>query len=285
MATPGQPMFTRAPGPAARLALWSALALSLMVLDARFNALGWLRAGVVAVFYPAQLAVRTPFDFAAEVSGFLVRHRALQNENAALRETTQRANVQLARLGSLDRENEELRRLSVLREMTGFDSVAAEILSTPRDPFSQRVMLDKGGNAGIRAGQPVVDGMGLVGQVTRVFPFSTEVTLVTDRGHAVPVQIQRTGQRVLVFGGGSGMEVRYLPTHTDIQPGDILVTSGIDRVYPEGLAVAKVSRVLRPTDSPYARVSCLPMAGVDKTRVLLVLKTQTASAQPAPAQP
>ena len=280
MATPGQPMFTRALGPAARLAIWSALAIALIVLDARFSALGWLRAGVVAVFYPAQFTVRAPFSFASEVSGFLVRHRELQNENAALREANQRTAAQLARLNSLSAENDELRRLVALRQTTGFESVVAEILSTPRDPFSQRVLLDKGSNFGIQAGQPVVDGMGLVGQITRAYPFSSEVTLVTDRGHAVPAQIQRTGQRVLAFGGGTSMEVRYLPTHTDIQPGDILMTSGIDRVYPAGLTVAKVTRVERPADSPYARVSCVPMAGVDKGRVLIVLKTQTAAKQP-----
>ncbi|MEW6133822.1 MAG: rod shape-determining protein MreC [Pseudomonadota bacterium] len=266
-------MFARAPGPAIRLLMWSALCVMLIVLDARFNALGWLRAGVVAVFYPVQLAVRAPFDLASEVSGFLTRHRALQNENAALRENSLRASAGLARLDSLQAENEELRGLLALRQNMEFGAVTAEILSTPRDPFSQRIMLDKGENFGIAAGQPVVDGTGLVGQVTRAYPFSAEVTLVTDRGHAVPVQIQRTGQRVLVFGAGSAMEVRYLPTHTDIQPGDVLVTSGIDRVYPAGLAVAKVTRVQRPTDSPYARVSCLPTAGVDKSRMLMVLKT------------
>jgi rod shape-determining protein MreC len=278
-------MFTRTPGPAARLAMWSALAIALIVLDARFSALGWLRAGVVTVFYPAQLAVRAPFDFAAEVSGFLVRHRTLQNENAALRASRQQDGARIARLDSLQAENEELRRLVDLRQTMAFGSVAAEILSTPRDPFSQRAILDKGANAGIAAGQPVVDGMGLVGQITRAYAFSSEATLVTDRGQAVPAQIQRTGQRVLVFGGGSGMEVRYLPTHTDIQPGDILVTSGIDRVYPAGLAVAKVTRVLRPADSPYARVSCLPMAGVDESRVLMVLKTQPAEQRSAQKQP
>lgn len=267
-------MFTRAPGPAARLLMWSALCVMLIVLDARFNALGWLRAGVVAVFYPVQLAVRAPFDLAAEVSGFLTRHRALQNENVTLRENRLQTSARLARLDSLQAENEELRSLLALRQSMGFDTVTGEILNTPRDPFSQRVMLDKGENFGIAAGQPVVDGTGLIGQVTRAYPFSAEVTLVTDRGHAVPVQIQRTGQRVLVFGGGAGMEVRYLPTHTDIQPGDVLVTSGIDRVYPAGLAVAKVTRVQRPTDSPYARVSCLPVAGVDKSRMLMVLKTR-----------
>jgi rod shape-determining protein MreC len=273
-------MFTRAAGPAARLAMWSVLAITLVVLDARFNAMGWLRAGVVAVFYPAQLAVRAPFELASDVSGFLVRHRTLQNENEALRQANQRADAQLAGLNALRADNEELRRLVVLRQMNGFDSVAAEILSTPRDPFSQRVILDKGANTGIRAGQPVVDGMGLVGQVTRAYAFSSEVTLVTDRSQAVPVQIQRTGQRVLVFGGGSSMEVRYLPTHTDIRQGDILVTSGIDRVYPPGLVVARVTRVQRPSEDPYARVSCLPMAGVDRSRVLMVLAAQEAPGKP-----
>jgi rod shape-determining protein MreC len=273
-------MFARGLGPAARLALWALLALVLIVLDARFSALGWLRAGVVTVFYPVQLAVRAPFDFAAEVSGFLVRHRTLQNENAALFENRRQASVQSARIHSLQSENDELRRLLGLRQAVGFGTVSAEILSTPRDPFSQRVMLDKGGNAGIEAGQPVVDGMGLVGQVTRVFALNSEVTLISDRSQAVPAQIQRTGQRVLVFGGGAGMDVRYLPTHTDIQQGDILVTSGIDRIYPAGLAVARVVKVQRPADSPYARVSCLPIAGVDKSRMLMVLRPQGAVKQP-----
>jgi rod shape-determining protein MreC len=265
-------MFARGPGPAARLALWAALAVTLIVLDARFSALGWLRAGVVAAFHPVQLAVRAPFDFAAEVSGFLVRHRSLQNENDTLRKFRQQASAQFARIDFLQAENNELRRLNALRQSAGFSAVAAEILSIPRDPFSQRVLLDKGGNDGIEAGQPVVDGMGLVGQVTRVYALSSEATLIADRSQAVPAQIQRTGQRVLAFGGGSAMEVRYLPTHTDIQQGDILVTSGIDRIYPAGLVVAKVTRVLRPADSPYARVSCLPIAGVEKSRVLMVLK-------------
>lgn len=273
-------MFTRRPGPAVRLAFWAAVAVALIVLDARFSALGWLRSGVIAAFYPVQIAVRAPFDFAAEVSGFLVRHRALQNENAVLRESRRQASVQFARIHSLQTENEELRRLMALRQTLGFVPVAAEILSTPRDPFSQRVILDKGANAGIEPGQPVVDETGLAGQVTRVYALNSEVTLVTDRGQAVPAQIQRTGQRVLVFGGGADMEVRYLPTHTDIQQGDILVTSGIDRVYPAGLAVAKVSRVLRPADSAYARVRCLPIAGVEKSRMLMVLKSQRAPVQP-----
>ena len=273
-------MFTRRPGLAARLGFWALLSISLIVLDARFSALGWMRAGVVAVFYPVQLVLRAPFDFGAEVSGFLVHHRKLQKENTSLRDSHQQASAHFARLHSLQIENDELRRLLSLRQTWGFSGVTAEILSTPRDPFSQRVILDKGANAGIEAGEPVVDGMGLVGQVTRVYAVSTEVTLISDRSQAVPAQIQRTGQRVLVFGGGSAMEVRYLPTHTDIQQGDVLITSGIDRVYPAGLSVAKVMRVQRPSDSTYARVNCLPIAGVEKSRMLMVLKPQNAQGQP-----
>lgn len=272
-------MFTRRPGLAARLAFWAVLSIGLIVLDARFSALGWLRAGVVAMFYPVQLVVRAPFDFAAEISGYLVRHRDLQKENAALRDSQKQAAAHFARLNSLQAENEEFRRLLAMRQLSSFAGIPAEILSTPRDPFSKRVVLDKGGNAGIEEGQPVVDGMGLVGQVTRVHAFSTEVTLISDRSQAVPAQIQRTGQRVLVFGGGGNMEVRYLPNHTDIQQGDVLVTSGIDRVYPAGLVVAKVTQVLRPPDSTYARVTCLPIAGVDKSRLLMVLKKQSVPIQ------
>lgn len=265
-------MFTRRPGQAVWLAVWSALSVFLIVMDARLNTLDWLRAGFSTLFYPVQQAARAPFDLGADVTGFLVRHQDLVRENDALRAAHLRNGALQARLASLQAENNELRRQFALRQVTDYQPTPAEILSTPRDPFSRRVMLDRGANTGIQPGQPVVDGLGLVGQVTRVFPFSSEVTLISDRNQAVPAQIQRTGQRVLVFGGGAEMEVRYLPTHTDIQQGDVLVTSGIDRIYPAGLAVARVNRVLRPADKPYANVSCLPVAGVEKSRVLMVLR-------------
>lgn len=265
-------MFTRRLGPAVLLASWSALSMVLIVMDARFNTLNWLRSGASTLFYPLQVAARAPFELGTEVNNFLVQHRELQRENSALLRTQLRYGAQLSRIHSLQAENDELRRQLGLRQAAAYQAASAEILSMPRDPFSRRVMLDRGADAGILPGSPVVDGLGLVGQVTKVFPLSSEVTLITDRNQAVPAQIQRTSQRVLVYGGGAGMEVRYLPTHTDIQPGDVLVTSGIDRVYPAGLAVAKVTKVVRPADNPYARISCLPVAGVEKSRVLVVLK-------------
>lgn len=279
MPTPGQPMFTRRPGQAVQLVVWSALAIFLIVLDARFSALDWLRSGVSTLFYPLQVAVRAPFQFGADVGNFLVQHQSLQQENAALRALRVRDGAQLSRIYTLQAENDELRRQLGLRQVATHQSVSAEILSTPRDPFSRRVMLDRGASSGVRPGAPVVDGFGLVGQVTQVFPVSSEVTLIADRQLMVPAQVRRTGQRVLVQGGGEGMEVRYLPTHTDIQRGDVLVTSGIDRIYPAGLAVATVTKVVRPNNKPYAVVSCLPVGGVEKSRVLMVLK-QSGATQP-----
>lgn len=279
MSTPGQPMFTRRLGPAVLLASWSTLAMILIVMDARFNTLSWLRSSVSTLFYPLQVAARAPFELGAEINNFLVQHRELQRENVAMLSMQLRYGAQLSRIHSLQAENNELRHQLGLRKISAYQAVSAEILSTPRDPFSRRIMLDRGTNAGILPGSPVVDGMGLVGQVTKVFPLSSEVTLISDHNQAVPAQIQRTSQRVLVYGGGAGMEVRYLPTHTDIQLGDVLVTSGIDRVYPVGLAVAKVTKVVRPTDNPYARISCQPLAGVEKSRVLVVLKPSGTSPQ------
>lgn len=273
-------MFTRRPGPVAQLALWTVFSLILIIVDTRFQTLDWLRSGVATVFYPVQRTLRLPFEFGGEVADFFTRHHVLLSENKTLRETRQRDGALLARLQSLQSENEELRKLAGLRHPPGYQPETAEILSTPRDPFSRRVYLDKGENASIQAGWPVVDSQGLVGQVTRVYPLSSEVTLISDREQAVPVQIQRTGQRMLVFGGGDTMEVRYLPTHTDIQAGDVLETSGIDRVYPAGLAVAKVVRVIRPADNPYARVSCQPIAGVEKSRALMVLKPGAGGTKP-----
>lgn len=273
-------MFTRRPGPVAQLALWTVFSLILIVADTRFQTLDWLRAGVATVFYPVQRTLRLPFEFGGEVVDFFTRHHVLLSENKSLREIQRRDGALLARLQSLQSENDELRRLASLRHPPSFQTEPAEVLSTPRDPFSRRVYLDKGENASFQAGWPVVDSLGLVGQITRVYPLSSEVTLITDREQAVPAQIQRTSQRVLVFGGGDDMEVRYLPTHTDIQPGDVLETSGIDRVYPTGLAVAKVIRVVRPADNPYARVSCQPVAGVEKSRVLMVLKPKAGATRP-----
>src|SRR5262249_15029570 len=157
-------------------------------------------------------------------------------------------------------------------------STAVEVLYTGRDPFSQKVFLNKGTDGGISAGEAVIDADGVVGQVTRVFPFMSEVTLVTDKDHAVPVRVVRSGVRSVLFGSGAGRppELRFTAPNADIEVGDVLVTSGIDGTYPPGLSVAQVVSLERDTGQMFARITAKPLAGVDRSRHLMVLAQATA---------
>jgi rod shape-determining protein MreC len=129
----------------------------------------------------------------------------------------------------------------------------------------------------------VVDDAGVIGQVTRVFPFVSEITLITDKDQAIPVQILRTGQRSVVFGLGDGrLELRFLPTNADVQNGDLLMTSGLDGVFPRGLPVAEVSHIERDISYTFARVYCLPLAGVENFGEVMVLDPREALAIPEP---
>jgi rod shape-determining protein MreC len=149
----------------------------------------------------------------------------------------------------------------------------AEIMHLERDIFKRKVYLDKGTQKNVAAGQVVIDETGVIGQVTRVFPWNSEVTLITDKDHAVPIQVLRTGLRAVVFGSGdiSNLELRYMPLSSDIQVDDVLVTSGIDGAYPPGLPVARVTQIERDPAYPFARIACVPLAGVDQQRQLMII--------------
>lgn len=272
MAMPGQLMFARRLGPAARLLIWLLIGTSCVVVDARYHALDGLRSGFSLVLQPARAVMRMPSDIAAELGGFFVRHRLLQKERDVLLTERARLLVGVNTAKELVRENAELRTLLQLQSRPGHQLVHAALLYQGHDWFAQRITLDQGGGAGLRRGLPVVDATGLVGQVSRVYPGSSEVTLVSSPGQLTPVLVERTGQRGLAAGNGRGqMELRYMPAQTDIRPGDRLLTSGIDRLYPAGIPVAHVSRVSRSQSSPYLRVDCRPLAGLDRSRAVLVL--------------
>lgn len=276
MAMPGQLMFARRLGPTARLLIWLAIGVSCVVADSRYHALDGLRSGFSLVLQPVRQVLRAPTDIAAEISGFFVRHRDLQKQRDALLAERARLLVGVNAAQDLGRENTELRTLLQLTPRPGQQLVRASMLYRGHDWFSQRITLDQGGGAGVRAGLAVVDAEGLVGQVSRVYPGSSEVTLVSSPDHLTPVLIERTGQRGLAAGSGQGqMELRYMPAQTDIQAGDRLLTSGIDRVYPAGIPVARVSRVLRLQSGPYLKVECVPLAGVDRSRAVLVLAAES----------
>ena len=281
MAMPGQLMFARRLGPTARLLIWLLVGAFCVAVAARYHTLDGLRSGFSLVLQPARAIMRTPFDIAAELGGFFVRPRILQKELDALLPERARLLVDVNAAQELVRENAELRTLLQLQSRPGQRVVHAALLYRGHDWFAQRITLDQGGDAGLRRGLPVVDASGLVGQVSRVYPGSSEVMLVSSPGQLTPVLVERTGQRGLAAGNGpSRLDLRYMPAQTDIRPGDRLLTSGIDRLYPAGIPVARVSRVSRSQSSPYLRVECLPLAGLDRSRAVLVLIADPQVTQP-----
>lgn len=285
MAVPGQLTFARRLGPTARLAIWLAIGIACVVLDVRYHALEGLRSGLSVALHPIRLALRAPGDVATELTGFFTRHRLLQQQRDALLDERARLAITANTALDLKRENDELRALLAVRARPGQQQVQAALLYQGHDWFAQKIVLDRGATAGLRNGLPVVDASGLLGQVSQVFPGSSEVTLVTSPGQLTPVMIERTGQRGLVAGMGHGrLELRYMPIQTDVRVGDRLVTSGIDRVYPAALPVARVSRVGRSQAGPYLRIEGQPLAGLARTRAALVLIAQPVATEPAAAK-
>ncbi len=272
MATSGQLMFARRLGATTQLLIWLLVGIVCVALDARYHALDGARSGFALALKPVQQVLRAPADIAAEISGFLTRHRLLQNERNALLAERAQLHTQLNSTRDQLRENIELRALLRLQRRPGQQVIHAAQLYQGHDWFAQKIILDQGSRAGLRSGLPVVDASGLLGQLSRVYAGSSEILLVSSPEQLTPVVIERSGLRGLVAGRGHGqLELRYMPTHADIQPGDRLLTSGIDRVYPAGIPVARVARISRPQSSPYLRVECVPLAGLDRARTVLVL--------------
>lgn len=267
------PLFRRGPSPFARLVFFTLLSLLLFVSDARFKYLETFRLSLSVVIYPLQKLATAPSLILGRVSDFFATQSNLMDENSKLKQQELLNAGQLQRYQALEEENNQLRRLLKARDSLQDSAALAEILYSGHDLFSRRIVIDKGRQDGIRPGQAVVDNLGVIGQVTRAYPFVSEVTLVTDKDQTVPVEVVRNGLRAVMFGAGEpgGLELRYMPVNADIQTGDQLVTSGIDGTYPYGLPVAVVSRIERNAAYAFARIFCTPSAGVNKYRQVLVL--------------
>jgi len=279
------PFFHRGPSPLARLAFVALLSIVLMFADTRFRYLEGMRQVVAVMLYPVQRAVEMPGEAVSWVAAYFASKRTLTDENASLRKDLVSQTRDAQDFNQLRNENASLRALLDLTKRYPGAATAVEVLYTGRDPFTQKVFVNRGNDAGIRAGFAVIDEMGVVGQVTRVFPNMAEVTLVTDKDHAVPVRVERSGVRSVVFGAGAGRspELRFMAPNADIKPGDRLVTSGIDGTYPPGLAVGQIEKVDRETGQMFARITVRPLAGADRSAYLLVLG-QEATPPPRPEE-
>ncbi len=280
------PFFHRGPSPLSRLAFFGLLSLALLFTDTRYRYLENVRQVVAVALYPLQWAVQLPGEALAFVGTYFSSQRALAGDNALLKQQLLADAPALQSYPQLEQENTRLRAMLAVESRFHGAATAAEVLYSGRDPFTQKVFVDKGDVAGVQAGQAVIDDVGVIGQVTRVFPYMAEVTLVTDKDHAVPVKVERSGVRSVMYGAGTGHlpELRFLSPNAEIQQGDRLVTSGIDGTYPAGLAVAQVASVERETGQMFARVTCKPLAGVDASMQVLILGN-AAAAMPRPEEP
>jgi rod shape-determining protein MreC len=277
------PFFRTGPTPLVRLLIFSTLSLALLVADARLKYLDTLRQVASVIIYPLQRIAGAPASIFERASEFFVTNSSLRTENSRLTQENLAQSSQLQQLNALQTENEHLRKLLNARSRLTARTTIAEILYAARDPFSRKIVIDQGSQHEVQAGQPVVDGVGIIGQVTRVYPWLAEVTLITDKGHLVPVLNTRNGLRAVLAGTGNdgALELKFVPLNADFENGDQLVTSGIDGVYPPGLPVAQIANVERNAAFLFARIICKPLAGVSHhTQVLVVHAQQSVPARP-----
>jgi rod shape-determining protein MreC len=279
--------FNRGPSPVARLVFFVVLSLLLLFVDARYRYLESTRSALSVLVSPVQRLATLPGVLWQRTGDFFVTQRSLVKENDTMHMTHEQDAAQLLQLQALQLENQQLRKLAALPQRAEFTAQIAEVVYAERDVFKRKILINKGADANLQLGQVVMDDMGIVGQITRVYPWLSEVTLVTEKDHAVPVQVLRNGLRTVVFGAGdtSQLSLRYMPVSSDIQTGDVLVTSGIDGIYPQGIPVAKVDKIERDAAYPFARIACLPIAGVDKHRHLLVLSSLPTLPEPPAEEP
>ncbi|NHL67770.1 rod shape-determining protein MreC [Burkholderia ambifaria] len=280
------PLFKQGPPALARLIFFVALAIALLVSDARFSTLEIVRGVLGTVLYPLQRAALVPRDLFMGAADIAVTGASLRHDNDALRKRNLQLSTQANQAAVLAQENMHLRAVLELRQHIATQSTPVEIQYDTSDPFTQKIVIGQGSQQGIQDGSPVVSEDGVVGQVTRVFPLQAEVTLITDRDLAIPVQVLRTGLRSVIYGTpkGDSLDLRFVPTSSDLVAGDELVTSGLDGVYPPGLPVAKVVHVDKLADTAFARVTCAPVAAVRGARQMLVLHYQN-DVPPRPAEP
>ena len=281
------PFFRQGPSALSKLAVCSALALLLMVADARFKVMQPVRVALAAALYPVQWLALQPVELAGRVANYFstlaTAETAQEEARRKLSMQSQRAN----QVEELELENQRLRKLLDLTPRLTATFHAAQVIYDAADPYTRKVIIDKGLVHQMAMGSPVLDETGVIGQITRVYPLVSEVTLVTDRDHAIPVLNARTGARGVAFGDTSShadaLELRYMAANADVAVGDLLTTSGVDGVYPPGLPVARVEKVERRVDAVFARIYCVPLGMVSGAEHVVVLDPLSDKIPPRPA--
>lgn len=254
-----------------KLLLLAICSLVLLMLDHQHSVVQKAKQYVATAIYPLQWLANQPIEWYEYGEAFLQSQSYLLSENARLTAENTRLKMEAGQTAAQGRELDELKKLFALHSHGIPATTAAQVISHGKDPMSSRIILDKGNVHHLLAGDAVLDEGGLLGQLNQVHPLSAEASLITDAKMVVPVMVARTGVRSLVYGDGRNIVLRYFPADADLQAGDVLLTSGLDSVYPAGIPVAKVMQAQKQNHSPYYRVVLAASAHLRSSKYVLVV--------------
>jgi rod shape-determining protein MreC len=263
----------RGPSFGFRFFCYALLSVVLMFYDRRGGWLDTARYGLQAAIYPLQLAVNSPSAAWRWMQESFTTRETLQKELDALRNQLRDQQMMTLRQAALESENATLRGLNAAMPEVIDKRLIGEVVSVEVSTLRQRLLVNRGGNSGVHRAQPVITGDGVLGQVYRTGPFSSEIILITDSEHALPVQVLRSGVRTIALGTGrsTALELPYVPQNYDVKVGDMLVTSGLDEVFPYGLPVARITKVERDSTQPLAQIYAAPLARIESDREVLFI--------------
>lgn len=266
-------LFNKGPSLLSKLLLLTFISILLMGIDFRFHYLKSIRQFTSVLTKPFHAVLNLPIDIYDFTTQYFSNQSHLIHENETLKLNIDALKADLQRLDYIDQENDQLRNLLEVRNTHKFKTEAVSIIYSRFDPFNQKIIIDGGQNKDFQPGQPVIDALGLVGQISSVFPETSEVTLIIDKKMSVPIQIQRNGLRAITNGNGQNetISLSYLPNSVDVMKGDILKTSGIDTIYPEGIAVAEILEIKHDPKLPFAKIICKPISAIRNHSHVLVV--------------
>ncbi len=275
--------FHRGPSPLARLTFFTMVAIGLMIADHRFHALESVRLSLSVLAHPVQQLASLPAEGVGRAADYFESQERLLRENNELKVKVLENAAAAQEAKMLRAEHQHVLAMAERRSRYDDRGLVAEVIYNARNPFTRKIVIDKGLTQGAQAGMPVIDGDGVVGQITNVGTFTSEVTLVTEKDQSVPVMLVRNGLRAIAVGSGKdgSIDIPFMPSGADVQLGDLFVSSGIDGTYPAGLVVARVTSVDKSGAYVFAKITAKPAAGVENHRFVLVLAAPP-SAPPRP---
>nr|WP_109867657.1 rod shape-determining protein MreC [Methylocucumis oryzae] len=266
-------LFATGPSINTRLLVAVIASVALLIAGQRTQQIDLLRAALSFVVDPIKYLVDLPSTVYKQASESIQSYVNLKEENGRLRDYQLIHQTQLLKLEALEKENIRLRALLENSFKLGEQVLIAELLSVNMAPYEHIVVVNKGTRFGVHQQQPVLDANGVVGQVFRAMPLTSEIMLITDPNHAVPVQVNRNGLLTIAVGSGqiNKLLLPYLPSNADIRPGDLLITSGLGGTFPQGYPVAVVDEFTSQLNKPFANITATPMAKLDRNRELMIV--------------